>query len=58
MRLLQELNKVVTTNCKPVANHQYNIKYERKKNFENELELRTICFRRAGSTFEKHQYYN
>lgn len=30
-RTVQKLEKVVTTNYKPVANHQYNIEYEKRK---------------------------
>uniref|UniRef100_A0A4W2DQT9 General transcription factor IIF subunit 2 n=1 Tax=Bos indicus x Bos taurus TaxID=30522 RepID=A0A4W2DQT9_BOBOX len=49
VRLPQHLDKVVTTNYKPVANHQYNIEYKRKKKkMENNWFL----------AFEKHQYYN
>ncbi|KTF85110.1 hypothetical protein cypCar_00047555, partial [Cyprinus carpio] len=34
MRFSQQLDKAVTTNYKPVANHAYNLDYERKKKEE------------------------
>lgn len=59
-RTIQKLEKVVTTNYKPVANHQYNIEYEKKKK-ENGKRVKadkdqvlTLLF----AAFEKHQYYN
>ncbi|KAB0402203.1 hypothetical protein E2I00_020026 [Balaenoptera physalus] len=59
-RTVQKLEKVVTTNYKPVANHQYNIEYEKKKK-ENGKRVKadkdqvlTLLF----AAFEKHQYYN
>lgn len=58
-RTVQKLEKVVTTNYKPVANHQYNIEYEKKKK-ENGKRVKadkdqvlTLLF----AAFEKHQYY-
>ncbi|KAF7238665.1 General transcription factor IIF subunit 2 [Varanus komodoensis] len=55
-----QLDKAVTTNYKPVANHQYNIEYERKKKEDGKRaraekqQVLDMLF----SAFEKHQYYN
>ncbi|NXY44759.1 T2FB factor, partial [Ceuthmochares aereus] len=60
VRLSQQLDKAVTTNYKPVANHQYNIEYERKKKEDgkraraDKAQVLDMLF----SAFEKHQYYN
>ncbi|KAM8980234.1 general transcription factor IIF subunit 2-like [Sarcophilus harrisii] len=60
VRVLQQLDKAVTTNFKPVANHQYNIEYEKKKKEggkrarADKQQVLDILF----SAFEKHQYYN
>ncbi|KFU92009.1 General transcription factor IIF subunit 2, partial [Chaetura pelagica] len=60
VRLSQQLEKAVTTNYKPVANHQYNIEYERKKKEDgkraraDKQQVLDMLF----SAFEKHQYYN
>uniref|UniRef100_G1SJX2 General transcription factor IIF subunit 2 n=2 Tax=Oryctolagus cuniculus TaxID=9986 RepID=G1SJX2_RABIT len=60
VRLSQQLDKIVTTNYKPVANHQYNIEYERKKKEDgkraraDKQQVLDMLF----SAFEKHQYYN
>ncbi|NWS66767.1 T2FB factor, partial [Crotophaga sulcirostris] len=60
LRLSQQLAKAVTTNYKPVANHQYNIEYERKKKEDGKRaradkpQVLDMLF----SAFEKHQYYN
>ncbi|NXN92253.1 T2FB factor, partial [Rhinopomastus cyanomelas] len=60
VRLSQQLDKAVTTNYKPVANHQYNIEYERKKKEDgkraraDKQQVLDMLF----SAFEKHQYYN
>uniref|UniRef100_V9L1L5 General transcription factor IIF subunit 2 n=1 Tax=Callorhinchus milii TaxID=7868 RepID=V9L1L5_CALMI len=60
VRLSQQLAKAVTTNYKPVANHQYNIEYERKKKEDGKRaraekqQVLDMLF----SAFEKHQYYN
>ncbi|NWR79613.1 T2FB factor, partial [Centropus bengalensis] len=60
VRLSQQLDKAVTTNYKPVANHQYNIEYERKKKEDGKRaradkpQVLDMLF----SAFEKHQYYN
>ncbi|KAJ7401769.1 General transcription factor IIF subunit 2 [Pitangus sulphuratus] len=60
LRLSQQLDKAVTTNYKPVANHQYNIEYEKKKKEDgkraraDKQQVLDMLF----SAFEKHQYYN
>ncbi|CAN0346740.1 unnamed protein product [Lampetra planeri] len=60
MRLSQQLEKAVTTNYKPVANHQYNIAFDRRKKEEgkraraDKQQVLDMLF----SAFEKHQYYN
>ncbi|XP_041936239.1 general transcription factor IIF subunit 2 isoform X2 [Alosa alosa] len=60
VRLSQQLDKAVTTNYKPVANHAYNLEYERKKKEEgkrarlDKQQVLDMLF----SAFEKHQYYN
>uniref|UniRef100_A0A8C6LLU8 General transcription factor IIF subunit 2 n=1 Tax=Nothobranchius furzeri TaxID=105023 RepID=A0A8C6LLU8_NOTFU len=59
-RLSQQLSKPVTNNYKPVANHEYNREYERKKKEEGKRaraekqQVLDMLF----SAFEKHQYYN
>uniref|UniRef100_A0A665WAE1 General transcription factor IIF subunit 2 n=1 Tax=Echeneis naucrates TaxID=173247 RepID=A0A665WAE1_ECHNA len=59
-RLSQQLEKAVTSNYKPVANHAYNLEYERKKKEEgkraraDKQQVLDMLF----SAFEKHQYYN
>ena len=51
---------MVTTNYKPVANHQYNIEYEKRKKETGKRvkadkdQVLTLLF----AAFEKHQYYN
>ncbi|XP_046886662.1 general transcription factor IIF subunit 2-like isoform X3 [Hypomesus transpacificus] len=60
VRLSQQLDKAVTNNYKPVANHSYNLEYDRKKKEEgkraraDKQQVLDILF----SAFEKHQYYN
>ncbi|XP_056650216.1 general transcription factor IIF subunit 2-like [Monodelphis domestica] len=60
VRLAQHLDKAVTTNFKPVANHQNNIAYEKKKKEDGKRaraekqQVLDMLF----SAFEKHQYYN
>uniref|UniRef100_A0A8D1IF09 General transcription factor IIF subunit 2 n=1 Tax=Sus scrofa TaxID=9823 RepID=A0A8D1IF09_PIG len=60
VRLSQQLDKVVTTNYKPVANHQYNIEYERKKKEDGKRARadKQYVLDMLFSAFEKHQYYN
>ncbi|KAM9320924.1 general transcription factor IIF subunit 2 isoform 2-T2 [Gastrophryne carolinensis] len=59
-RQSQQIEKAVTTNYKPVSNHQYNIEYERKKKDDgkrargDKQQVLDMLF----SAFEKHQYYN
>uniref|UniRef100_A0A672LZ19 General transcription factor IIF subunit 2 n=1 Tax=Sinocyclocheilus grahami TaxID=75366 RepID=A0A672LZ19_SINGR len=56
----QQLDKAVTTNYKPVANHSYNLDYEKRKKEEgkraraDKRQVLDMLF----SAFEKHQYYN
>ncbi|KAM8763365.1 general transcription factor IIF subunit 2-like isoform X1 [Acanthopagrus latus] len=60
VRLSQQLQSPVTNNYKPVANHTYNLEYERKKKEEgkraraDKQQVLDMLF----SAFEKHQYYN
>ncbi|XP_054467887.1 general transcription factor IIF subunit 2 isoform X2 [Anoplopoma fimbria] len=60
VRLSQQLDRVVTSNYKPVANHTYNLEYERKKKEEgkraraDKQQVLDMLF----SAFEKHQFYN
>uniref|UniRef100_A0A8C6XAC2 General transcription factor IIF subunit 2 n=1 Tax=Naja naja TaxID=35670 RepID=A0A8C6XAC2_NAJNA len=55
-----QLDKAVTTNYKPVANHHYNIVYDKKKKEDGKRaraekqQVLDMLF----SAFEKHQYYN
>ncbi|NP_001082266.1 general transcription factor IIF subunit 2 [Xenopus laevis] len=59
-RQSQQLEKAVTSNYKPVSNHQYNIEYEKKKKDDGKRarvdkhQVLDMLF----SAFEKHQYYN
>ncbi|XP_007246735.1 general transcription factor IIF subunit 2 isoform X2 [Astyanax mexicanus] len=59
-RFSQQLDKAVTTNYKPVANHAYNLDYEKKKKEEgkraraDKQQVLDMLF----SAFEKHQFYN
>ncbi|KAM9408803.1 general transcription factor IIF subunit 2 isoform 1-T1 [Pholidichthys leucotaenia] len=59
-RLSKQLKNAVTNNYKPVANHEYNREYERKKKEEgkraraDKQQVLDMLF----SAFEKHQYYN
>ncbi|XP_038658618.1 general transcription factor IIF subunit 2 isoform X2 [Scyliorhinus canicula] len=59
-RLSLQLDKAVTTNYKPVSNHQYNIEYERKKKEDGKRARadRQQVLDMLFSAFEKHQYYN
>jgi len=60
VRLSQQLDKAVTNNYKPVANHAYNREYDKKKKEEgkraraDKQQVLDMLF----SAFEKHQYYN
>ncbi|XP_072266165.1 general transcription factor IIF subunit 2 isoform X2 [Pyxicephalus adspersus] len=59
-RQSQQIEKAITTNYKPVSNHQYNIEYEKKKKDDgkraraDKQQVLDMLF----SAFEKHQYYN
>ncbi|KAG8452305.1 hypothetical protein GDO86_004203 [Hymenochirus boettgeri] len=59
-RQSQQIEKAVTTNYKPVSNHQNNIEYEKKKKDDgkraraDKQQVLDMLF----SAFEKHQYYN
>ncbi|XP_076839653.1 general transcription factor IIF subunit 2 isoform X2 [Brachyhypopomus gauderio] len=59
-RFSQQLDKAVTSNYKPVANHANNVDYERRKKEEgkraraDKQQVLDMLF----SAFEKHQYYN
>ncbi|KAM6221017.1 LOW QUALITY PROTEIN: general transcription factor IIF subunit 2 [Rhynchocyon petersi] len=57
VRLSQQLDKDVTTNYKPIANH-YNIGYERKKQDGKLAADKQHVLGMLFSTFEKHQYSN
>ncbi|KAM4699928.1 general transcription factor IIF subunit 2 [Discoglossus pictus] len=60
MRLSKQIDKAITTNYRPVSNHQYNIEYEKKKKEDgkraraDKQQVLDMLF----SAFEKHQYYN
>uniref|UniRef100_A0A8C5KU64 General transcription factor IIF subunit 2 n=1 Tax=Jaculus jaculus TaxID=51337 RepID=A0A8C5KU64_JACJA len=60
VRLSKQLDKIVTTNYKPFANHQYNIEYERKKKEDGKRARadKQHVLDMLFSAFEKHQYYN
>nr|XP_057944895.1 general transcription factor IIF subunit 2 isoform X2 [Doryrhamphus excisus] len=60
VRLSQQLAKAVTNNYKPVANHAYNMEYERKKKEEGKRARadKQHVLDMLFSAFEKHQYYN
>ncbi|XP_061743062.1 general transcription factor IIF subunit 2-like isoform X2 [Nerophis ophidion] len=60
IRLSQQLAKAVTNNYKPVANHAYNMEYERKKKEEGKRARadKQHVLDMLFSAFEKHQYYN
>ncbi|XP_055979471.1 general transcription factor IIF subunit 2-like [Sorex fumeus] len=59
-RITQKLDKVVTTNYRPVADHQHNIEHEKKKKERGKRvradkeQVLAVLF----AAFEKHQYYN
>ncbi|XP_040281367.1 general transcription factor IIF subunit 2 [Bufo bufo] len=59
-RQSQQIEKAVTTNYKPVANHQSNIEYLKRKKDDgkraraDKQQVLDMLF----SAFEKHQYYN
>ncbi|XP_063354499.1 general transcription factor IIF subunit 2-like isoform X2 [Pelmatolapia mariae] len=59
-RLSQQLERAVTTVFKPVANHDFNVEYEKKKKTEGKMVRaeRQLVLDMLFSAFEKHQYYN
>ncbi|XP_026231574.1 general transcription factor IIF subunit 2-like isoform X1 [Anabas testudineus] len=59
-RLSQQLERAVTTIFKPVANHNFNVEYEKKKKSEGKMVRaeRQVVLDMLFSAFEKHQYYN
>ncbi|TWW80617.1 General transcription factor IIF subunit 2 [Takifugu flavidus] len=59
-RLSQQLERAITTVFKPVANHDFNIVYEKKKKSEGKMVRaeRQVVLDMLFSAFEKHQYYN
>ncbi|KAF3695009.1 General transcription factor IIF subunit 2 [Channa argus] len=59
-RLSQQLERAVTTVFKPVANHDFNLEYEKKKKSEGKMVRaeRQVVLDMLFSAFEKHQYYN
>ncbi|XP_039884228.1 general transcription factor IIF subunit 2-like isoform X2 [Simochromis diagramma] len=59
-RLSQQLERAVTTIFKPVANHDFNMEYEKKKKTEGKMVRaeRQLVLDMLFSAFEKHQYYN
>ncbi|KAK7904912.1 hypothetical protein WMY93_017519 [Mugilogobius chulae] len=59
-RLSQQLERAVTTVFKPVANHNFNVEYEKKKKSEGKMVRaeRQVVLDMLFSAFEKHQYYN
>ncbi|XP_076728737.1 general transcription factor IIF subunit 2-like isoform X3 [Callospermophilus lateralis] len=60
VRVSQQLEKAVTTNYKPVADHQCNIEYQRKKKNDGKRVKadKQHVLDTLFSAFEKHQYYN
>ncbi|KAM9816689.1 general transcription factor IIF subunit 2-like [Neosynchiropus ocellatus] len=60
LRLSQQLDKAVTNNYRPVANHANNLEYEKRKKEEGKRaraekqQVLDMLF----SAFEKHQFYN
>ncbi|XP_068185730.1 general transcription factor IIF subunit 2-like [Antennarius striatus] len=59
-RLSQQLDRAVTTVFKPVANHDFNVVYDKKKKSEGKMVRaeRQVVLDMLFSAFEKHQYYN
>uniref|UniRef100_A0A672FBW0 General transcription factor IIF subunit 2 n=1 Tax=Salarias fasciatus TaxID=181472 RepID=A0A672FBW0_SALFA len=59
-RVPQQLEKAVTTVFKPVANHSFNLEYEKKKKTEGKMVRaeRQVVLDMLFSAFERHQYYN
>uniref|UniRef100_A0A3P8SYZ7 General transcription factor IIF subunit 2 n=1 Tax=Amphiprion percula TaxID=161767 RepID=A0A3P8SYZ7_AMPPE len=59
-RLSQQLERAITTVFKPVANHDFNVEYVKKKKSEGKMVRaeRQVVLDMLFSAFEKHQYYN
>ncbi|XP_077392200.1 general transcription factor IIF subunit 2-like [Festucalex cinctus] len=59
-RLTQQLEQAITTVFKPVANHDFNVEYEKKKKSEGKMVRaeRQVVLDMLFAAFEKHQYYN
>ncbi|XP_055734060.1 general transcription factor IIF subunit 2b isoform X2 [Salvelinus fontinalis] len=59
-RLTEQMDRAVTNNFKPVANHVANVEYEKKKKAEGRMVRadRQQVMDMLFSAFEKHQYYN
>ncbi|XP_038132224.1 general transcription factor IIF subunit 2-like [Cyprinodon tularosa] len=59
-RLAQQLDRAVTTIFKPVANHDFNLEFEKKKKSEGKMVRadRQVVLDMLFSAFEKHQYYS
>ncbi|KAG7502521.1 general transcription factor IIF subunit 2-like [Solea senegalensis] len=59
-RISQQLERAVTSVFKPVANHDFNVEYEKKKKSEGKMVRaeRQVVLDMLFSAFEKHQYYN
>ncbi|KAF7216148.1 general transcription factor IIF subunit 2-like [Nothobranchius furzeri] len=59
-RFSQQLDKAVTTTFKPVANHDFNVEYKKKKKSEGKMVRaeRQVVLDMLFAAFEKHQYYS
>uniref|UniRef100_A0A1A8QH90 General transcription factor IIF subunit 2 n=1 Tax=Nothobranchius rachovii TaxID=451742 RepID=A0A1A8QH90_9TELE len=59
-RFSQQLDKAVTTIFKPVANHDLNVEYKKKKKSEGKMVRaeRQVVLDMLFAAFEKHQYYS
>ncbi|CAN9497897.1 unnamed protein product [Ophioblennius macclurei] len=59
-RMSQQLEKAITTVFKPVANHSFNVEYEKKKKTDGKMVRaeRQVVLDMLFSAFERHQYYN
>ncbi|KAF6738707.1 General transcription factor IIF subunit 2 [Oryzias melastigma] len=59
-RLSQQLDRAITTVFKPVANHDFNVEFEKKKKSEGKMVRaeRQVVMDMLFSAFEKHQYYS
>uniref|UniRef100_A0A1A8GC80 General transcription factor IIF subunit 2 n=2 Tax=Nothobranchius korthausae TaxID=1143690 RepID=A0A1A8GC80_9TELE len=59
-RFSQQLDKAVTTIFKPVANHDFNVEYKKKKKSEGKMVRaeRQVVLDMLFAAFEKHQHYS